>query len=187
MIITISHQYGSGGRLIGKTLADRLSLPFYDGDFWTDREGAGESASIGRADTFRITESLMKKSVTLYEAAEKLKKGAESIAYENCVACGSVSSCFENSPSVFAVFIHAPRNQRVKRYISEHHMEEETAERVVDSADRIWETFYEIVSGKKWGHCDNYSLSMDSSRLGINGTVDFILSAFSLQSDVHVC
>ncbi|MEG1176330.1 MAG: cytidylate kinase-like family protein [Ruthenibacterium sp.] len=187
-IITISRQYGSGGRLIGAKLAEKLQIPFYgkeiielaaqqsgvSGSFFAQPEQAGSyflrDFSAGVPTELPLGDKVY---LTQYAALCALaKKGS-------CVIVGhGAGAALKNVMSVLNVFIYADLDTRKRRAIEEygenpHKIEEHMA--VIDKKRASYFKFYAGIDGRK---TENYHLCIDSGRIGIEGAVAVIEAAY---------
>lgn len=192
-IITISREFGSGGRSIGKAVAEALNIPYYDKELIKQVaektglspeyvENAGEHAPgksflsflphLGIPQNFSGSMSAADflwciQSKVILDLAEK----------EPCVIVGRCADyILKDDPDAFHVFIHAPTEFKADRIVrlygeSEKQPEERLADK--DSKRRI---HYKHFTGREWGQCQNYHLSLDSSLIGIERCVEIIVS-----------
>ncbi|MBR5046698.1 MAG: cytidylate kinase-like family protein [Eubacterium sp.] len=204
-VITIGGQYGSGGREIGRKLAESYGIPFYDKEIL--KLAAKESGiceemfeNFDEKPTTSFLYSLVMDPYSLgYNAAafdmplnqkvflaafDTIKKIA---AQGPCVIVGRCADYalreFENT---FDVFIHAPMSFRKERI---HRLYDIPMSRIKDEATRMDKqraSYYNYYTSQKWGDMKNYDLIVDSSILGIDGTVDLIRCAISLIEN-HPC
>ena len=199
-IITISRQYGSAGREIGKKLADELHIPFYDNEIITRaaKESGFAEAAFHRAEQ-KATNSL------LYSIAMGLNSyGTQDFGYSNlslddriylaqsevihhladegpCVITGRCADyILRNRKNVVNIFIWASIESRVKRAVECYDLPEHKAAEQILKIDKRRANYYNYHANEKWGKADNYDLSIRSDFSGIDGTVaiikEFILS-----------
>ena len=178
-IITISREFGSGGRLIGEEIAKKLGMVYYDKDI-IDRiaEESGlapdfikESAELspkrglfayafsGRDMTGRSIEDIV------YEAQRRV---ILSIAEkEACVIIGrNADYVLRDRDDVFHVFIHGNEPEKTARICRLYHVDEKEALRMMQDVDKRRAANYTFYTGQKWGKASNYTLSLNSSELG---------------------
>lgn len=190
-IITISRQYGSGGREIGKKLSEKLGIPFYDNKiieeaakesglieaFFEDTERhAGNSllyALYRGTQADRFGTSLLSVEDTVYLAqANVIRKVA---AEGPCVIIGRCSDYILNgNKNLVKVFIHADMEFRKKRAIAIDNITPEKAESVILTKDKRRQNYYNFHSDTKWGIAKNYNLCIDSGCCGIDSVVEII-------------
>lgn len=198
-IITISRQYGSAGREIGKRLAKELDIPFYDNEIITRaaKESGFAEAAFHRAEQ-KATNSL------LYSIAMGLNSyGSQEFGYSSlslddriylaqsevihnladegpCVIVGRCADyVLRNHKNVVNLFIWASIEARVKRATTCYDLPEAKAAEQIVKIDKRRANYYNYHANEKWGRADNYDLSIRSDSLGIDGTVktikDFLL------------
>lgn len=199
-IITISRQYGSGGREIGKKLAERLGIPFYDNAliekaakesglieaFFEDTERhAGNSllyALYRGAQADRFGTSILSMEDNIYLAqANVIRKVAEE---GSCVIIGRCSDyILEDMPNVVKIFIHADLPFRIDRAVKIDGVEPAKAESVVLTKDKRRQNYYNFHATKKWGIAQNYNLCIDSGYCGIDCAVDVLYDYITKKAD----
>lgn len=190
-IITISRQYGSGGREIGQKLADRLGIPFYDNaliekaaqesglipEFFEDTERhAGNSllyALYRGAQADRFGTSLLSMEDNIYLAQSNVIR---KVASEGpCVIIGRCSDyILSDMVNLVTVFIHADLEFRKERAVRIDGVDPAKAESVVLTKDKRRQNYYNFHADRKWGIAKNYNLCIDSGYCGIDCAVDII-------------
>lgn len=196
MIITISREYGSGGRLIGQKVAEKLDIAFYDRNLidmvaketgfdqkyianWEERAPSPHlwGSAIGanspmqaalQIEPFYINDQLM------YEAQSEI---IFSIAKKSsCVIVGRCANhLLQDNPGCFNVFIHADFAARVRRAVDDYGVAQEHAEKGVKKMDKDREAYVEDNTGRRMDDCHNYHLTVDSGLLGLELCVDTIV------------
>ena len=186
-IITIGRQYGSGGRLIGKKLADELNIPFYDKELLTIA-----SKESGINEELFVTHDEKPTNSFLYSLVMGSYNGTElplnhklflaqfdaikKIASEGpCVIVGRCADyALEDFPNCINIFIHASMKSRIERVTKNYNIPIEKAEETILKIDKKRAKYYSFYSNKKWGEASNYHLTFDSSILGIDNCVELI-------------
>lgn len=196
-IITISRQYGSGGRAVGEALAKKLGIPLYDKEYLMEAaKDAGftkamferldettkvsllYSLSIGKL-TMHPTDNPKDASPFLGDELYKWQCGKirELAAQGPAVFVGRTADyVLRNDPNHISIFIHAPEKARVQRIMEKEGVVIDEAERLVRSTEKARENYYNFYTDQKWGALENYDLCIDASRLGVDGAVDLILA-----------
>lgn len=189
-IITIGRSYGSGGRTVGKRLAKRLQVPYYDA--WLLEEAA-KSSGLNK----KFLESVDEKPVQtnmLYEyvgfisgeyasfeslANQAQREIIERVAAEGpCVIVGRrADQILREKENVFDVFITASAESRAKRVEERDHMSAEDGAKKIARVDKQRAAYYNQHSDKKWGNAATYDLCIDTDKLGIDGAVEMIAAA----------
>ncbi len=193
-IIAITRQYGSGGHDIGKALADKLGVSFYDKELISiAAKESGISPEVFESVDEKATNSLLYSlSVGLYNYGNNfssigdlpvndrlyilqhkiLKELAEK---ENFVVVGRCADyVLKDNPKLVKVFIYADIDSRVKRAVDRHDIDPARAKQAVLKADKSRANYYSFYSGKKWGLPDNYDLCINSTNLSTEQAVDII-------------
>ena len=188
-IITISRQYGSGGRLIGQKLAERLGIPFYDKELITlAAEESGFAEHLFEKNDRNITNSLLYSlsmygnTMGLYDMPlnDKLfiaqSKTIQNVAEKGpCVIVGRCADyVLRNMPNVLNVFIHSDMESKIRRVVEDYGVESDNVVELINKTDKRRANYYNYYTGQKWGRLENFDLTVDSSKLGIDGTAEFI-------------
>ncbi len=194
IIITIGRQYGSGGRMIGQKLAKDLNIPCYDKELLTiAAKESGFSEEIFKTMDEKPTGSFLYSLVSGTYGTNHLPlnhklflaqfDAIRSIAEKgSCVIVGRCADyALEDYPvKCINVFIHADLQDRVTRAIEEYGISPDKAEETVQRTDKQRASYYNFYSDKKWGVVDHYDITLDSSKLGIDNTVEMIKHFISL-------
>lgn len=188
-IITISREFGSGGRTIGKAVARKLDIPCYDAELITEmakqsgfaedyvRE-AGEYAPGGLLNSMFTsraggpTNEDILWQIQCNIVAQLAKKGP-------CVIVGRCGDyILRDRPDVLKVFVHADMAFRAKRIVEVYGQREESPERRLKDKDKRRSTYYRFYTGRKWGQLDTYDLMLNSGVLGIEKCTELICTIF---------
>lgn len=193
-LVVIGRQYGSGGKSIGRLVAERLGVDYYDKELLKEAsERYGFSPRIfeeaderrpsavrsllhlvlGAQDAPISTETLSGEGI--YAAQSKVIKSI--CAESSCVIVGRTADyVMRHHPTLLSVFIHAPIESRRRRIVErENNMSEEEAEAKALRNDSRRESYYNYFTGRKWGSASNYHLSLDSSCLTDEECADIIV------------
>ena len=192
-IITIGREFGSGGHLVGKRLAEKLNIPFYDKELLDHAaKNSGLCKEIFENQDERPTNSFLYSLVMdTYSANvmndmplnqkvflaqfETIKKLAEE---GPCVIIGRCADyALEDDPRLLSVFVHADTDARVKRISQLYGLTPNKAKDRIRKNDKSRSSYYNYYTSKEWGAVDSYDLAVDSSLFGIDGCVDLILRA----------
>ncbi|MDR0981662.1 MAG: cytidylate kinase-like family protein [Culturomica sp.] len=187
-IITIGRQFGSGGREIGKAVADALNIPFYDKELL--RRASQESGL--RADLFEKADE--KTSSILQSFAMSFSNGAfyqpndyftdntlfqlqsevlRKIVHEgSCVIVGRCADyILKDEAGLTSLFIHAYDADRVARICKVENISEKEALDMMKKKDKMRANYYNYYTDKTWGAASSYGLSLNSSLIGVNGCI----------------
>lgn len=185
-IITISRQYASGGREIGKKLAERLGTGYYDHELL---EEAAKTSGIHQShfvenDEKRTNSFLYLLSTTYGQGGvpfddslffATLNAVRKIASEEDCVIIGRCADyALRDFERVLNVFITAPLDVRVKRAVEVYGIAEKHAEDYVKRIDKQRISYYNYYTDKRWGQPQNYQICLDSSALGIDGTAEML-------------
>lgn len=198
-IITISREYGSGGRQIGQIVAKQLGIEFCDKELIdAAAKEIGFPAEIVAEKEQRLTNSLLYNFAmgALYGIAyprepktselplteqiyQAQKKAIEEAAKRgSCIFLGRCADyILRNRPDVLRVFVYADRDIRKRRAIEEYGEPEESIDEFMYQTDKRRRIYYENYTNQRWGARENYDLMMNSGRLGIESCVSLILGA----------
>ena len=182
-IITISRQYGSGGRIIGKKLAEALGIPFYDNELITM---AAEKTSVGNLffSLTSLTPSIDSVGLPLNEKIFLVQSQViKEVAEEGpCVIVGrSANYVLSENPNCINIFLQADLPDRVERAIHTYHHDPQGAESMVIKTDKRRANYYNYFTGGKWGKAENYDLILNTSRMDLDKIVEVIKTYVSLR------
>ena len=202
--ITIGREFGSGGREIGQRLAEYFGVPFYDAELVNKvAKNSGFTQEIIKEQDEQATSSFLYNLVmdtysfgyntmpfTDMPISQKIFLAQfdtiRKIAKEEgpCVFIGRCADCaLSEFSNVLTVFVHADEDFRVRRASEYPEIPEEIRRNqqklsdTVHKKDRQRQSYYNYYSMKKWGSADSYDLCINSSRLGIDGSVKMLIRA----------
>ncbi len=178
-IITISREFGSGGRFIGEEVAKKLGIAYYDKNIigqiaeksglspeyiqenaeLSPKKGLFAYAFSGRDITGKSVEDMVyevQRNIIL-ELAEK----------EPCVIIGrNADYILKDRDDVLNVFIHGDMPEKIKRITGLYNVEEKEAVKMMADTDKRRRTNYNFYTDQNWGKASNYTLCLNSSQLG---------------------
>ena len=192
MVITVGRQYGSGGREIGTMLAEKLGIAYYDDMLL--KEAAKESGLC--EDLFRSFDERPKSflySVAMdpysFSMNHVMPKGSieqqvylatydtiKKLADKGpCVLIGRCADyALKDRDDVINLFITAPLENRIERVARRNGITRDEAKERIRRTDKSRASYYNYYSSKDWGDAKSYDLCIDSSLLGIEGTVELL-------------
>ena len=190
LCILIGRQYGSGGRAIGKKLAEQLGFAFYDKDIIQMAAGTtGYDAEYVSENEEIMAHGLLYDllhQVYVYPDEKAPRDNifaAESEAIEEIAAKGNaviVGRCADyillGKENCISVFLFAPTASRVKRVMETEHLSEQQARQKIRQVDRRRADHYRYYTNQIWGMAANYHLCIDTS-LGYDAVNDMIQKA----------
>ena len=189
-VITISREFGSGGRTIGKLVAERLGVPCYDAELITEMakqsgfaesyvKEAGEYAPGGFWDSLLTnrtsgpTNEDILWQIQCNVIADLAKKGS-------CVIVGRCADyILKDVPNVLRIFVHADMDFRAKRIVEVYGERAESPEQRLKDKDKRRSTYYRFYTGQKWGELRAYDLTLNSGKLGIEKCSELICTIYT--------
>ena len=185
-VITISREYGSGGRAIGERLAKELGVPFYDKELilMAAKESGLSEEYIRKTEQMKSTSFLY----GLYMGAQQLpmndqiflvqSKIIRQVAEEGpCVIVGRCADyVLRERRDLLSVFIHAPMEFRIQRAREVYEKDAANMEDFLRKKDKKRAAFYNYFSQNKWGDARHYHLSI-SSVYGVDYVVSILKDA----------
>lgn len=186
-VITISRQFGSGGRTIGKKVAEELGIPCYDDEIidaiakesGLAKEYVASHAEAAISDEFygniiagrdRDWQSIFDK---IWFAQKKVI--LDLVSKEPCVIVGTCADyIIRDSIDYLSVFVHASDEKRAERIVTVYGEREESPAQRLHDKDAKRKAYYQLYTGTEWGNADNYELCLDSGKIGIDGCVKLI-------------
>ncbi|MDR1719500.1 MAG: cytidylate kinase-like family protein [Dysgonamonadaceae bacterium] len=195
-IITIGRQLGSGGRTIGKMLAQQLEIPCYDRELI---QMASQSSGLGKeffeqADEktkFHLFGNLLGwfSNPASYEGYLNNSLRNESLfqiqsdvirnlaSQHSCIFVGRCADyILRDFPHCVRVFVAADIADRIRRLTERESISADKAKEIIERTDRQRASYYNYYSNKTWGMATSYDLCINTSLLGLDSSVDFIRS-----------
>ena len=190
-IITISREFGSGGRTIGRKVAEKLGIPCYDQEIIekiAQKSGfceefireKGEYASSG-SKFFNAISASYANGLSMQDKLwiEQERVITEIAQKEDCIIIGRCADVIlQGKADCLKVFIHASMQKRAERVEKLYGLREESTERRLKDKDKRRKAYYQYYTDVEWGEVGNYHLCLDSGKLGIEKCVDIISSAY---------
>ncbi len=201
ILITIGREFGAGGYEIGKALAERLGITFYDQQL---NEMAAEESGIPLAKVQEMDQHLMREVLYDFKASaydmtgegmsieERLFVAQTAVIRriaagdESCVIMGRCADyTLYNDPNCFRIYIHALPLARTERIMNQFGITEEEAKRQIQITDSSRRTHYKHFTGREYGKQEYYHLSVDSAMLGTDASVQLIMECIRMWCDVR--
>ena len=178
-IITIGREFGSGGREIGKRLSDELGIAYYDKNIINE---IAEKSGLSPEYVLENAELSPKKGLFAYAFAgrDMTGKSVEDMVYEAqrkvilalaekepCVIIGrNADYILKDRDDVLNVFIHGDMPEKTQRIMGLYNVEEKEAVKMMADIDKRRMANYNFYTDQKWGKANNYTLCLNSSKLG---------------------
>ena len=195
-IITISRQFGSGGRGIGKLLADRLDIPFYDKElielaskesgideriFKSEGEETGRFYQVLGAIGYALGSpagGIYEYSINdqLYLVQANI---IEQLANEGpCVIVGRCADyVLADREDVLNIYLCADMDERLRRVIDEYHVED-ADEAMLCKVDKRRSNYYQYYTDRVWGKAENYDLCINTGKFDTDAIIGMIIDAY---------
>lgn len=186
VIITIAREYGSGGRYIGKLVAEKLGIKLYDKEFVEEiAKDTGFSAEYIESNEQKRTvldnvnggyyvglnnadELFIKESNLIKELAEK----------ESCVIVGRCADfILKDKENVFKIFINNTMENKIKRATEFYGMNKEKAKKEISRINKLRANHYKYYTDKDWREPSNYDICINSDAVGIENAVELICNS----------
>ena len=188
-IITISREFGSGGRTIGKMTAEKLGIQCYDSELiqkiasesgFDERyiKDAGEYAPGGFLSSALLNRAFGPTNED-YLWKIQYKIITELAKKESCVIVGRCADyILKDKADCLRVFIHADMKFRADRIVKVYGEREESPEQRLKEKDKRRAAYHRFYNDMKWGHAQNYDITLNSGTLGIDKCVDIITKLY---------
>lgn len=188
-IITISREFGSGGRTIGKKVAERLNISCYDNELLQEIaiESGFDQQYINQSDEYvsggflasAFSSRAFGPTNTDYLWKVQCKIIQELAEKESCVIVGRCADyILRGKADCLKVFIHADLEFRAKRIVEIYGERETEPKQRVKDKDKRRSAYHRFYTNMKWGDAKNYHIALDSGVLGIDTCVDIISNLY---------
>lgn len=191
-LILIDRQYGSGGREIGKKLAEKLDIPFYDGEMLYI---AAERFGLNPGVLEQYDEKNVKSMIYMIAmTAEHQVNGAGTLPQNmynamaetilrlakdgQCVIMGRCADyILKDKADYVSVYVHASdMKKRIERAIDIDGVTRKDVEGYIKKKDKQRRDYYNFYTDGKWGEAKNYDICLDTSTIGYDKCVEIIMS-----------
>ena len=183
VVITVSREYGSGGRYVGRLIADKLGIKFYDKEIITKlAETTGLSEEyIENNEQKRDATAILNNGfyMGLDNADELFVKETELIkelaAKDSCVIIGRCADfILKDEKNVIKVFVYSGMEDKIKRATQIYGYEEDKAKKEIERIDKLRANHYKHYTDKDWKDFSNYDICINSDLLGVEKSADVI-------------
>jgi cytidylate kinase len=192
-LVTVSREYGSGGRIIARLIAEKLGVPFYDKeiiDMAVEKSGLSreviETAELRAKSNFTYTLSSAinfgdglagdaismneKLFITQYDIISQIGALEEGVIVGRCA-----DYILKDLPGVTNVFVHGEIEDRMKRCIEVYGDDPDKIKEKIATYDKARANYYNYHTCQKWGHYSNYNLSINSSYISEEAAADLVV------------
>ena len=192
IIINVGRQIGSGGRIVAQQLAKDFGCKFYDKELLNlaaKESGFSEKFFEQNDEQKGFLKNLFHVHVPLLGTSDFYKNDfSQESLYQfqsdairkaasegSCVFVGRTADyVLRDEPNMVSVFITANIDQRIQRVCKRHGFDRATARKYIRNHEEERASYYNYYTDKRWGNPQNYHLCLDSSALGIDGSVGII-------------
>ena len=183
VIITIAREYGSGGRYVGKLVADKLGIKLYDKEFITQiaqETGLSEEYIEKNEQKRNVLATLnngyysgLNNSDELFiKEAELIKKVTDN---ESCVIVGRCADfILKDKKNVLKIFIYSNMENKIKRATEIYGLDKDKAEKEIKRIDKLRANHYKYYTEKDWSNRENYDLCINSDIVGVEKSAELI-------------
>ena len=183
IVITISREYGSGGRYIGKLIADKLGIKFYDKEFISklvEQTGLSEEYIENNEQKREMLAGLnngyyvgLDNSDELFiKEAELIKELANT---ESCVIIGRCADFILNDRTdVIKVFIYSKMEDKINRATQIYGINPQDAEKQIKKINKLRANHYKHYTERDWSNYSNYDVCINSDSLGVEKSAELI-------------
>ncbi len=192
LIISVSREFGSGGHVIAEALANIFNIPMYDHDILKEiasKDVLIDAALLEKYDEVPRNRLLYRKVNGFSNSPSEnianmqfdfLKKQAES--GQSFIAVGRCSEyVLREYKGLVKLFILADAEVKTQRIMKLHNMSHDAAADWIKKTDKQRKTYHNFYCPNKWGDSRYYDICMNSSKLGIEETVNFLANYIKLR------
>ena len=188
-VITISREFGSGGRTIGKKTAEKLDIPCYDSQLIQKiaAESGFNEEYIKEAGEYApggfLSSALSHRGIAItnedYIWEIQCRTITDLAQQGPCVIVGRCADyILRDKADCLKVFIHADLDFRAKRIVEVYGEREQSHQQRLKDKDKRRAAYHRFYTDMKWGHAQNYDLTLNSGTLGIENCVNIITQLY---------
>ena len=176
VIVTISREYGSGGRFVGKLVSEKLGIPFYDKEIInlaSKKSGLNVDYIESIDQTKGCSSYINNNDDLLYVAEEKVIK---SVSKDSCVIVGRCADyILRKNKDLIKVFLYSNPSSKEKRAILYYGLKEKNVLKEIEKIDKEREKHYKFYTGTDWKNFSNYDIMLNVDKYGVEKTADIIV------------
>ena len=191
VVITIAREYGSGGRYIGRLVAEKLGIKLYDKEFIEKlAEKTGLSAEYIESNEQKRTaldnfnngyySGLNNSDELFIKESNLIKKLANK---ESCVIIGRCADfILKDNKNVIKIFINNNMENKIKRATEFYGMNKEKAEKEITRINKLRANHYKNYTEREWKDPSNYNICINSDAVGIDNAVELICNVVNMET-----
>lgn len=183
VVITISREYGSGGRYVGRLLADKMGINFYDKDIInmvSEESGLGVNYIINSEQKLVSAKFASNNDDRIFISYEKVIK---KIAHDSCVIIGRCADyILRKDKSAVRVFLYSDMDSKVKRCVKYYGVSKDSAVHTIMKTNKERAKHYKYYTDREWNDFNNYDLVINVDSLGVEKTASVIWEFINLKN-----
>ncbi len=187
-IITISREFGSGGRTIGKETAEKLGIPCYDQeliekiaeDSGLNKDFIREKGEYAPRGSLFASSFFYDRSYTGFNVQDILWQSQRKVILDlaekgGCVIVGRCADyILQGKHDLLKVFVYASMEKREERILKVYGENEDAPRKRLEDKDKRRRAYYRLYTDMEWGQVQNYDVALNSGELGIEKCVDIL-------------
>lgn len=188
IIITIGRQFGAGGRELGKKLAEKLKISYYDKEIidamamksGLSKEYLSQNDEVA-TNSFLYSLVMGTRILNGQKTVEEIKMDAQREVIKelaekgSCIIIGRLADYILREENIFRIFLSASEEDRVKRVCKRDGMSETEALNKIHKMDKLRASYYDEYADAAWGRAGNYDLCMNLSRISTEKAIEMIV------------
>lgn len=183
VVITISREYGSGGRYVGRLLADKMGINFYDKDIInmvSEESGLGVNYIINSEQKLVSAKFASNNDDRIFISYEKVIK---KIAHDSCVIIGRCADyILRKNKNTIRVFLYSDMDSKVKRCVKYYGVSKDSAVHTIMKTNKERAKHYKYYTDREWNDFNNYDLVINVDSLGVEKTASVIWEFINLKN-----
>lgn len=182
VVVTISREYGSGGRYVGQLLAEKLGIPFYDKELisLSAKESGLSEEYIASIDEKNSSSKFEDNNDDRLFIAET--KVIQNLAKSSCVIVGRCADyILKDQKDVLKVFLYSDDESKEKRAVTYYHIDSSKVSKHVKEVNKERAKHYKYYTGREWKAFSNYDLLLHVDQFGVSQTAELIQSFIDSQ------
>lgn len=191
-VITISREFGAGGRTIAKGLSEKLGIPWYDEDFvkktainsgYTEAEILKEGEELSETD--RLLDIVLNNAIDYISSHDAIfnaqKKSMLELAKEDCILVGRCGNVIlkEAGVDAFSIFLYADLDVRVERAKNIIDKKNIDIKKFVEKCDARRKNYYKAYTHHLMDCAQDYNICLDTGAIGYDKSIDILVRAIS--------
>ena len=176
VVITISREYGSGGRFVGKLVSEKLGIPFYDKEIidLASKKSGLDTNYIKKIDQTKTKSYMNNNEDLLYIAEEKVIKN---IGKDSCVIVGRCADyILRKNKNLIKIFLYSDVSSKEKRAILYYGLKEKNIQKQLEKIDKERAKHYKFYTGQDWKNSSNYDFMLNVDKYGVEESANIVVN-----------